>query len=574
MKKTAAIISLLFCLAALAAQSSAIDALKRELAQTAGPQRGAITVKLAAALTTRGEAEQTRYDYKAARATFMEALDLLKKNSAATPSPRLLKDIGLTELVLGDYQKALASLLQALAAAEKANDREEGSGSAYLIGYVHRDLQNFDLALKYFNMAYDSGMTLGNQRRVIMSLNEIGNVHVFRGQYAAALPYKEKSLKLAREHGDPELLANSLQDMGNVHLAQERAAKALPFLREALAIFRKLGQARGTIISLINLANANRRLGHFETGLAALDEARPLAEKTGQEKDLSTILSMYSFVYEDMKDFQLAFNYLRRYQELRERLFNGEMAKQTAEMQARYEVEKKQRENELLKQEKQIDTLALDKQRSQRNFLFYLALLVMLLAAVLYSRFRIKARANRKLEAANSQIIAQQGKLEEAYHQMEDLARHDQLTGLSNRHVAMEEIEREVKRFRRSQNPFALIMTDIDDFKAVNDTAGHDAGDYVLQSVAALFSQSLRAQDMVYRWGGDEFLFLLPETGLDGAQVFMAAVKDKISGSDFIFNGRQLKVAASMGASAFASGLTSEECLRSADQEMYRSRQR
>jgi diguanylate cyclase (GGDEF)-like protein len=414
---------------------------------------------------------------------------------------------------------------------------------------------------------------LGNQRRVIMALNEIGNVHVSQEKYAAAMPYKERSLKLARVHGDRELLANSLQDMGNVYLAQDLAGKALPYLQEALAIYRQLGQTRGIGISLINFADANRRLGRFATALAALDEARPLAEKAGQEKDLSAMLAMYAIVYEDMKNYRQALDYLHRYQELRERLFNQEMAKQTAEMQTRYEVEKKQRENELLKQEKLIDALALDKERSQRNFLFYLALLVILLAAVIYSRFRIKARANRKLEAANSQIVAQQGKLEEAYHQMADLARHDQLTGLPNRHVAMEEIDREVKRFQRSQNPFALIMTDIDGFKVVNDTVGHDAGDYVLQSLAALFSRSLRAQDMVCRWGGDEFLFLLPSTGMEGAGVFMTAVMDKIRAGSFIFNGRQLRITASMGAGIFASGLTIEACLRNADQEMYRSRQ-
>jgi diguanylate cyclase (GGDEF)-like protein len=225
-----------------------------------------------------------------------------------------------------------------------------------------------------------------------------------------------------------------------------------------------------------------------------------------------------------------------------------------------------------LRQEKEIGALALATQRNQRNFLFFLALLVLLLAAVIYSRFRVKARANRKLEAANSQIVAQQDKLEEAYRQMAELARHDPLTGLPNRRVAVEEIDREEKRFQRSRKPFVLVMTDIDGFKAVNDKVGHDAGDHVLRSVAALFSQSLRSQDSVFRWGGDEFLFLLPETNPDGAGVFMAAVRKKIRESVFVFNGRKLQVAASMGACVYNGGFSVETCLRHADQEMYRSR--
>jgi diguanylate cyclase (GGDEF)-like protein len=525
------------------------------------------------ALTARGEAEQNQNDHKAARATFREALDLLEKIGGA-PSPRLLKGAGLSELVLGDYEKSLAYLLRALAAAEKSGDRENGSASAYLIGYVHRDLQNFDLALQYFREAYESGLELGNQRRVIMALNEIGNVHVFQEQFAAALPYKERSLKLARENGDPDLLANGLQDMGNIHLAQEDAAKALPYLQEALAIYRKLGQTRGILISLINIADASRRLGRSAAAMAALDESRVLAEKTGQEKDLSGVLLMYSLTHEGMKDYRQALDFLHRYLDLRERLFSNEKSKQTVDMQTRYEVEKKQRENEILKREKQISALALAKQRNQRNFLFFVALLVLALAGVLYRGIRNQARANHWLEEANSRIVAQQGKLEKAYNQMEELARRDQLTGLPNRRAALEELEREEKRFQRSQKPFTLVMADLVGFKTVNDTLGHDAGDHVLKAAAGIFSGSLRAQDTVARWGGDEFLFLLPATDAAGARVTCDAIAAKITAFDFSSHGRPLKVSASMGTATFRAGLTVEECLREADQAMYRGRER
>jgi diguanylate cyclase (GGDEF)-like protein len=574
MKKTAALFSMIFCLAALAAGNSNIAVLKRELAQAQGTRRATIARALVTALTAKGDDEKIKEDFGAALSTYMEALALLEKNNAGPPSPLLLNHTGLTLLVIGEYKDALDFLLRAAVAAEQTGDREIASASAYLIGYVHRDLANYDLALQYFRKAYETAVTLGNQRRVIMALNEIGNVYYYRKQFAESMPYKEKSLKLARKFGNPELLANGLHDMGEFYQTRGQTAKALQLLQESLAIYRRAGLARGTIITLTTIADCQFKLGHFETAMALLEEAWPLAEKTQQNRDMANILLLFSQIHEKIQDHRRALEYHRRYHDLWARLFNEDKNKQIAEMQTRFEVEKKQRENELLKQEKQISALALDKERNQRNFLFYLALLVMILAGVIYSRFRIKARAHRKLEAANSQIVAQQGKLEEAYRSMENLARHDQLTGLPNRRVALEEIAREEKRFQRSKSPFSLIMTDIDGFKVVNDTVGHDAGDYVLRSVASLFSQSLRAQDMVYRWGGDEFLFLLPGTGMDGAQVFMAAVKDKVRAGDFIFNGRRLQVAASMGAGVFTGGLTVEDCLRSADQEMYRSRQR
>jgi len=200
------------------------------------------------------------------------------------------------------------------------------------------------------------------------------------------------------------------------------------------------------------------------------------------------------------------------------------------------------------------------------------ALLVLLLAGALYRGFRAKTRANRWLEEANSRIAAQQGKLEKAYYQMEELARHDQLTGLPNRRAALEELEREERRFQRSQKPFSLVMADLVGFKAVNDTAGHDAGDYVLRTAATLFTQSLRAQDTVARWGGDEFLFLLPETDSEGARVLCAAITEKINRHEFKANGQRLEIRVSLGVATFGAGLSLEECLRQADQAMYRSR--
>jgi diguanylate cyclase (GGDEF)-like protein len=572
MKGRTLIFFLLLGLTARAISADETGNLKRQLSRAAGTERAVVARKLVAALVAEGDSRQKKHENKESLAPYLEALAIQEKELGAPPSAHLLNRIGLAELILGNYDKSLAHLLRSLAIAEKNSERAYITRGNYLIGYVHRDLRNYETALEYFTAAHRSALAAGDPYYAILALNEIGNVHVYAERFAEAVPFKERSLKMAREFADRQLLANCLHDMGHLYLMQDRPAQALPYFQEALAIIRSAGGDREIIIVLINTADAYRRLKRFAAGLACLDEALALTERSGLQKLMSDILETYSRIHEGMGNYQQALDYQRRFQDYRERMLNEEKVKQTAEMQARYDVEKKQRENELLKREKQIAALALDKQRNQRNFLFFLALLVMLLAVLLYSRFRVKARAHRTLEAANRQIVAQQDKLEEAYRQMADLARQDHLTGLPNRRMAIEAIDREEKRFQRNQKPFVLVMTDIDGFKAVNDQVGHDAGDYVLRSLAALFSQSLRSQDMVFRWGGDEFLFLLPETAHDGAQVFMAAVKKKVRDSDLEFNGRRLQVAASMGACVFDGGTSVEACLRHADQEMYRSR--
>ncbi len=572
MKKAQTLLAILFCLSAAAPADDVIAPLRRKLATAAVAERGAVAAELALALTARADGEHDRRETKAALATYLEALALLERYPGPPPSPHLLNRIGLDELILGDYENALRHLLRGLATAEGANDPVYITRNLYHIGYVHRDLGNYDLALEHFERARQAALVEGNQRYVIMALNEIGNVHVMRRQFAAALVSKESSLALARKHGEAELLANCLHDMGELLLREGDAARALPLVREALAIDRKLNHKRGIVLALFTVADCQQRLGRANEAIVALDEARLLAEKEGQDKDLSDILRLSSVVHEARGDLRQALAFQRRYQELRERLFNEEKTRQTAEMQTRFQVEKKQRENELLKQEKKIAALALGKQRSQRDFLFFAALLVLLLAGALLLGFRSKARANRWLEEANSRIAAQQGKLEKAYYQMEELARRDQLTGLPNRRAALEAIEREEKRFQRSNKPFSLVMSDLDGFKTVNDTLGHDAGDFVLREAAGIFTRSLRAQDMVARWGGDEFLFLLPETDAEGARVIGEAVKERIAGHDFRFARQALKLTMSTGAATFRSGLSAEDCLREADQAMYRSR--
>ncbi len=114
------------------------------------------------------------------------------------------------------------------------------------------------------------------------------------------------------------------------------------------------------------------------------------------------------------------------------------------------------------------------------------------------------------------------------------LARTDELTGLYNRRGMMEILTRELARARRQATPLALALADIDDFKCINDTFGHKQGDEVLKGVASSIAGCVRSTDAVARWGGEEFLILLPDTELAGAgrvaEKIRAAVADGVGG--------------------------------------------
>jgi diguanylate cyclase (GGDEF)-like protein len=122
----------------------------------------------------------------------------------------------------------------------------------------------------------------------------------------------------------------------------------------------------------------------------------------------------------------------------------------------------------------------------------------------------------------------------EQWAALERLALTDRLTGLSNRHAGEQALERELARARRTKSAFSLAVIDIDRFKLVNDRFGHAAGDEVLRQVSKVLTSLFRASDLAVRWGGDEFLILLPDVPLSGAAAFAERVRSQVETLTFV----------------------------------------
>jgi diguanylate cyclase (GGDEF)-like protein len=117
-----------------------------------------------------------------------------------------------------------------------------------------------------------------------------------------------------------------------------------------------------------------------------------------------------------------------------------------------------------------------------------------------------------RLSTLRSKLQAQRSKLTEALGEVQRLATHDDLTGLVNRRYMLARLTQEQRRFKRNQHVFSVALLDLDHFKLINDARGHEGGDEVLCAFARAVSSTLRDSDLVARWGGEEFLLLLPDT--------------------------------------------------------------
>jgi diguanylate cyclase (GGDEF)-like protein len=158
---------------------------------------------------------------------------------------------------------------------------------------------------------------------------------------------------------------------------------------------------------------------------------------------------------------------------------------------------------------------------------------------------------------------------------LQGLSTHDPLTELYNRRYMEESLERELLRSQRSGAPVGVIMLDIDHFKAFNDRFGHKAGDGLLRSLGRLLRQSIRASDIACRYGGEEFLVILPdstaETALQRAERLRSEVRDLN-----VRHGAEVQeaVTASFGVAVFPQdGPSVEAIIRAADMALYRAKQ-
>ncbi|WCM53046.1 GGDEF domain-containing protein [Pseudomonas sp. WJP1] len=148
-------------------------------------------------------------------------------------------------------------------------------------------------------------------------------------------------------------------------------------------------------------------------------------------------------------------------------------------------------------------------------------------------------------------------------------ALRDPLTDTGNRIAMDQTLQREIELARRHMQPLSLLMLDIDHFKQINDTHGHSAGDDVLKAVAASIKNQLRNVDMVFRYGGEEFLILLSNTSREAAALVGERLRCAAQIEDYPADGRTVELTVSLGCSTLLPGESAESLLRRADSALY-----
>jgi diguanylate cyclase (GGDEF)-like protein len=180
----------------------------------------------------------------------------------------------------------------------------------------------------------------------------------------------------------------------------------------------------------------------------------------------------------------------------------------------------------------------------------------------------------RSVLAAAAALFAVSLKNAELFREVHENSVRDALTGCFNRKHALEVMDAELRRARRSQMPVSLLMFDLDHFKAINDSFGHLCGDAVLAAVGSRMKSVLRGSDLKCRYGGEEFLVLLPDTPLAGARRVAETLRREIADHPVPWNDTTIAVSASFGVTAVNAGEVDPLAIMSrADAALYRAKQ-
>ena len=499
-----------------------------------------------------------------AAAQFADALTQLEDVDNPELRATLHRGAGLALYDLGDFPAALVHYLDALAASEAAGDVVGAAKTAGNIGILHVTTGSLDRAQAFHERALAGFEAAGFQPGVAGTLvnlgalaaklaaaaDDAGDADAARRHNAALRAYNERALALFEELGNPRGVAYAASNVG---LALDRLGEhgaGLSFHERSLAARRAIGDEFGIINSLTSLGASLTALRRFAEADARLAEAAALLPDSNPRLAL-TVHEPWAALEAARGDPAAALARHEIVDALRSEIADADRNERVAEIQARYDSVQQQQRIDDLQYEQTVTRLRLERQRAWLVTGAFVVVLLLAIVAGLVAWQRVSRRHASALERA---------------------ARTDELTGLANRRDVRERIGYEIRRSRRSGRPFSVALLDIDGFKAVNDAFGHAAGDRGLIEIARRIEPALRRQDTLARWGGDELLVLMPETGERGAAVLARKLVEAVAAAPVPAGGATRVLSLTAGVSQFWPGSTVDDVVRAADDAMYRAK--
>ncbi len=298
---------------------------------------------------------------------------------------------------LGILDVALEACLGALGIFDNAKKQHGIAEALHNIGIVYDYLGNYDLALENHQRALEIRKVLKDNKGIADSLNNIGIIYHLTKRYKEALEYYQESLNIKKSLDDQAGIAKSLNNVGVVLRILKDYEKSLAYLLEAIEFHKKFGDKYEIANTLNNIGQVYASLERIDEAKQALAESLALAQEVDAKEIVRENYEFSAELHERQGDFKTALEFYKKSTSIRNKIFDSELSKQVANLQTKYETDKKIKQIELLKKENDIKQLALSKQKLQRNVLIGGIFFIFALLFFLYSRYNLKKKAHEAI---------------------------------------------------------------------------------------------------------------------------------------------------------------------------------
>ncbi len=376
-------------------------------------------------------------DYNTAIDHYNKSLTLSLEIDNKTITSNNYSNIGVIYGVQGNYNRSLEYFLKALEIDEEAGD-DKGLAIRYNnIGLLYKIMEDFDKAIEYYNKSIKKHKEINDTKGLSACYSNLGMIHLDNNEFDKAMESLKTGLGFIEEE-DKNGRAILLAALGETNMMLERFSLATDYFFQALKINKELGRKHGIGSNYGLIAELYLKMGKYEDALNYAQMQLEIATTTNALPQQSFAYESLSMANEKLGNYQDAFENMKLFKQVTDSIFSKESADQFAEMQTKYETVQKEKENELLRKDNEINSLAIDKETNLRNFFMVLTFLGIVLGIFIYSRFRIKKRVNKQLTFKNKQISDQKEQLFETLEQLK--AANEELESHKNN---LEELVRE-----------------------------------------------------------------------------------------------------------------------------------
>jgi serine phosphatase RsbU (regulator of sigma subunit) len=305
----------------------------------------------------------------------------------------------------GDYALSYTNYFKALKIFEKLNDKIKIIDCNRNIAWIYLNQKNYEKAIESFTTSLSLNMELNRKKAISVNYSDIGIAYTYLGDYEKSIENHLNSLEIAEEMGNKKGMLSSYNNIGLNYEEQGNLEKALDFFFKSLTISLEIGSKLQIAVSYYNIGNNYLEKSKLEESYNYLIQSLIIYKEIGYKNGINNAYLSLSMLYEKKGNYKQAFEYHQLYSDIKDTILNEESSKQIAEMNTKYESEKKEKDIELLTKDKSLQQAEISKQKLIRNGFIGGLVLTLLLGFVLLNRFQVTRKQKKIIESQNFQIV-------------------------------------------------------------------------------------------------------------------------------------------------------------------------